>query len=69
MVYLEIGMPDRALTQAHKAMALGFGRTELRDRLRAINKWEDPPAAAVEPAAGASAPAGMAAPASGAASR
>lgn len=46
MVYAESGKYDLALEQAHKAQALGFPRTELRDKLRAAGRWRDPPASA-----------------------
>jgi hypothetical protein len=43
LVYFEIGEFDLALSQAHKAMALGFDRPELADQLKSKNKWKDPP--------------------------
>ncbi len=42
MIYLDMKNFDRALEQAHKAYELGFGRTELRDRLRSAGQWRDP---------------------------
>lgn len=59
LVYLEIGEPDKALAQAHRSIALGLDRPELKQRLQAINRWTDPPPAAApegaasEPAEGA----------------
>jgi tetratricopeptide (TPR) repeat protein len=52
MVYAELGDYDSALRQAHKSMALGFMRPELKARLVAAKKWAEPPAAtaAAEPA-------------------
>lgn len=44
LVYLELGAHDRALTQAHKAASLGFPRTELKQQLVKLGKWQDPPA-------------------------
>lgn len=44
LVYLEMKAYDLALTQAHKALSLGFDRTALRDRLKAANKWREPTA-------------------------
>ena len=41
--YFDFKNYDQALIQAHKAMALGFPKTELRDQLRSINKWTEPP--------------------------
>lgn len=45
LVYLDLGDHDAALRQAHKAMALGFTRPELKARLVAAGKWSDPPSA------------------------
>lgn len=45
LLYLEMGDAERALHQAHKALALGFPRTELRDRLSAAGQWRDAPVA------------------------
>ena len=42
LLYLDIGEPDKALVQAHKAMQLGLMKTELRDRLVALGKWKEP---------------------------
>jgi tetratricopeptide (TPR) repeat protein len=50
LMYLEIGQPDKALVQAHKAAALGFARQELAEQLKRINKWQEPPAAAASSA-------------------
>lgn len=45
---------DGALRQAHKALAMGLPRPELRDRLKSVGRWEDPKAEA--PTTPASAP-------------
>lgn len=45
LVFLEMKNYERALTQAHRAEALGFTRTELKDRLVAAGKWVEPPPA------------------------
>lgn len=45
LTYLDLGDHEAALRQAHKAMALGFRRPELKARLVAAGKWSDPPAA------------------------
>lgn len=45
LVYLEMNEYAKALTQAHKAHALGFTRPELRERLAAAGKWVDAEAA------------------------
>lgn len=55
--YMELGQHEKALAQAHKAMALGLTRTELRDRLVRAGRWQDPPAAPEAAASAASAPA------------
>jgi tetratricopeptide (TPR) repeat protein len=39
---------DKALVQAHKAIALGFTKTELRDQLIKVGKWSDPADSASE---------------------
>jgi len=53
LVYFDIKEYDKALSQAHKAMALGLPRTELSDQLKAAGKWVDPvteiPPASAEP--------------------
>jgi tetratricopeptide (TPR) repeat protein len=46
LVYLDLGAHEQALASAHKAMALGFPRTELRDKLAAAGKWAEPAASA-----------------------
>jgi tetratricopeptide (TPR) repeat protein len=77
LLLVEMKQFDRALAHAHKAYALGFQRTELRDKLQGAGQWKDapPPAASAASAASAaevsaSAPALMtAAPAASAASR
>ncbi len=57
LLYLELGQYDKALAQAHLAMALGFARPDLKQRLQAAGKWTDPAPAA---AGAASAPASAA---------
>jgi len=56
LVAFEIGDPDLALKQAHRALELGFTQTGLADRLRQANRWADPVAAAAAGAAPGSAP-------------
>ncbi len=57
MVAADMGMFDRALSQAHLAMKLGFTRTELKQRLVSAGKWLEPSAEpAPLPAETASAP-------------
>lgn len=67
LVYLEMNDFEGALAQAHRAAALGFPRTELRDKLQAAGKWSEPPPDSAAPAASAASAA--AAPASASASR
>jgi tetratricopeptide (TPR) repeat protein len=40
--YFELKNLDKALAQAHKALALGFERVELREQLLAVGKWKEP---------------------------
>jgi tetratricopeptide (TPR) repeat protein len=42
LVYLEAKEFELALAQAHKALALGFPRMELKDQLAAAGKWREP---------------------------
>ena len=45
LIYFELKDYDHALAQAQLAMQADFPRTELRDMLKGVGKWEDPPAA------------------------
>ena len=49
--YLDLKNYDKALVQAHKATALGWTQTELRDQLRAVSKWTEPVVSPTNPAA------------------
>ncbi len=42
LVFLDVGEPEQALAQAHRAMNLGFERTGLKDKLVALGRWQDP---------------------------
>ena len=42
LVYFDMKNYGKALVQAHRATALGFERTELRDLLKGVNKWQEP---------------------------
>jgi tetratricopeptide (TPR) repeat protein len=53
LVYLEMKVYDRALAQAHRAIALGFAQTALKDGLVAAGQWKDPPAPASQAPASA----------------
>jgi tetratricopeptide (TPR) repeat protein len=65
LLYFELGKYEQALAQAHLAIALGYTRPELPERLKSVNKWADPadvpPAGTLPeraPAPAASAPSG-----------
>ena len=45
LIYFNIKDFDKALSQAHKALALGLPRTELADKLKTAGKWTEPTAA------------------------
>lgn len=49
--YFDLKNYDKALAQAHKAIALGFSQTALRDQLHQLGKWSDPPPDAPAPPA------------------
>lgn len=42
LIYLDMKEYEKALAQAHKAMALGLGRSGLRDKLEEAGKWRAP---------------------------
>jgi tetratricopeptide (TPR) repeat protein len=42
LVFLDMNNYERALAQAHKAIGMGFPRTDIKDRLVALGKWKDP---------------------------
>ncbi len=46
LLYFQFGDADKALDEAHKALALGLPRTELKDKLAAAGKWVEPAASA-----------------------
>lgn len=41
LAFFDLGQYDKALDQAHKAAAMGFERTELMDKLKGANKWQE----------------------------
>ena len=56
MLYFDMKDYDKALAQAHRVMALGSDRRELRARLESVGRWVDPaPAAPASAASAASA--------------
>ncbi|WP_343625746.1 hypothetical protein [Roseateles puraquae] len=61
MLYFDMKDYDKALVQAHRAMAMGMTRVELRNQLTAVGRWKDPePDAPASAASAASAPAAAA---------
>jgi len=56
LLFVDMKNYERALEQAHKAMAMGFKRTELRERLIAAGRWQEPADAPAAAASAASAP-------------
>jgi hypothetical protein len=60
MLYAEMALYDRALEHAHKALQLGFARSDLKAKLQAAGKWVEPPEQreAAPAASAASAPTG-----------
>ena len=69
MIFFDLGLFDRALAQAHRAKAMGLMKTDLEDRLKSANRWQEPsgatavapgslaaPTALVPPTPAASAP-------------
>lgn len=55
--YFDMKNYDRALFQAHRAMALGFQKVELKNQLQRIGKWSEPVETPVAPASVVSEPA------------
>lgn len=55
MLYMDMKDYDKALVQAHRVIAMGYDRRELRDRLTAAGKWVEPAPAADAASAPASA--------------
>jgi hypothetical protein len=47
--YFDLKDYDQALVQAHKAISLGFSRTDLRDKLQGVGKWIEPNIAKTQP--------------------
>lgn len=42
LLYFDMKDYDRALAQAHRAMALGMTRTDLSDQLKKVGRWQEP---------------------------
>ena len=59
MLYFDMKEYDKAVAEAHRAMALGFDRPDLHDRLSSIGRWIAP---AAEAASAAEASASVASP-------
>lgn len=60
LLYFDMKDYDKALIQAHRAMAMGVERPDLRNRLSSVGRWKDPEAAPPEAAASAAPPASAA---------
>jgi tetratricopeptide (TPR) repeat protein len=60
LIYFDGKNFDKALTEAQRAITLGFPRQELKDRLIAIGKWREPPSATPASATSAPSPKGTA---------
>ena len=56
LLYLQAQAFDKALAQAHRAIAEGIPRTELQDGLKAAGKWRERPPVAEAASSAASAP-------------
>ena len=57
LLYFDMKLYDKALAQAHRVMALGMVRTELRDRLTSVGRWKEPAPVDAADAAASAAPA------------
>lgn len=55
LLYFDIKQYDKSAERARAAMALGFSRPELIDKLKAVGKWAEPVAESSTPAPAASA--------------
>ena len=42
LVYFEMKLYDRALAQAHKALELGYMRSDLKEKLKSVGRWVEP---------------------------
>ena len=51
LVYVDLKRYDKALRQAHRAMALGFPKPDLMNALKQAGQWKEPSAAAAAPSA------------------
>ena len=52
LVYFDMQQFDKALSQAHKALALGLNQPALREQLKAAGKWVEPAEQGQAPSAG-----------------
>jgi tetratricopeptide (TPR) repeat protein len=51
LTFFDLKIYDKALVQAHRALALGFERTELQELLQKAGQWQEPtPSSATSPA-------------------
>lgn len=49
LVYFDMKIYDKALARAHRALELGFDRTELSDLLKNAGQWQEPSVASTQP--------------------
>lgn len=61
MLMFDLSNYDEALKQCHLAMAEGWERTDLKDRLKAVGRWQEPTPQSADAAASAIVPATQAA--------
>ena len=61
MLFFDMKDYDKALIQAHRVIAMGMTRPDLRDRLNSVGRWKEPEPAEAPDAAASAAPAASAA--------
>jgi tetratricopeptide (TPR) repeat protein len=61
LLYFDMKDYDKALAQAHRVMAMGMTRPELRNRLASVGRWKEPEPTEAPDAAASAAPAASAA--------
>ncbi len=61
LIYFDLKDYDQALAQGQLALQEGYPRTDLRDMLKGVGKWQDPPANAGAAASSAAASSALAA--------
>lgn len=61
LLYFDMKDYDKALIQAHRAIAMGMTRPDLRERLNSVGRWKEPEPTEAPDAAASAAPAASAA--------